>query len=117
MTIPNINQQDLSFNEGFSDLNTRPSNGSKIFSIKAYFGDGYVWSKLLNSIKKYSQLLYEAYWYGFPYHGDGSRSISKGEYKIETSKEVQLRKSLTWLQKTENVQIEMIEEYFKKKPL
>jgi hypothetical protein len=34
---------------------------TKLFSIKARFNNGYTWSKLLNSIKKYGQLIYEAY--------------------------------------------------------
>lgn len=109
MTISDGGQHEIPWVSEFDEMSYKPSNNSKIFSLKAYFGDGYIWSKLLNSIKKYSQLLYEAYWYGRPYNGDGSRSISRGEYIIETQQAKELKKSLTWLQKTENIQIQLLE--------
>lgn len=40
----------------------------------------------------------------------GSRSISRGEYTVEVKEPSKLKKSLTWLQKTENIILMIIEE-------
>jgi hypothetical protein len=85
-------------------------DNTKFFSIEARFNNGYTWSKLLNSIKKYGHLIYEAYWYEPPYNGEGGGKISIGEYKVMTSEPSNLKKSLTWLKKTENMILKIIEE-------
>ncbi|MFP3951889.1 MAG: hypothetical protein ACLFVP_07125 [Candidatus Bathyarchaeia archaeon] len=103
-------QQDLEWGRDDVSPPCVSSEDSSVFTIKARFGDGYTWSKLLNSIKKYGQLMYEAYWYGHPYSGDGSRSISRGEYRVETREPSKLKKSLTWLQKTEDMILKITEE-------
>jgi hypothetical protein len=90
-----------------------PPEDSKVFHIKAWFGDGYKWSKLLKSINKYGALLFEAYWYDVPHSGNGSRSIRRGEYKIVTDKPTRFKRSLTWLQKLEDMELEITEDDWK----
>ncbi|MHA2276378.1 MAG: hypothetical protein ACXAC2_11445 [Candidatus Kariarchaeaceae archaeon] len=104
------NLQSLEFDPISTKTRGIRAESTKIFSIKISFGDGYTWPKVLKSINKYGQLLYEAYWYGHPYSNDGSRSISRGEYKIETQEPSKLKKSITWLKKTENIHLEVFEE-------
>lgn len=108
--MSDFTQQDLEWERGEVNSMCPYTEDSIVLNIKACFGDGYTWSKLLNSIKKYGQLIFEAYWYGHPYSGDGSRSMSRGEYRVETSEPSKLKKSLTWLQKTEDMILRITEE-------
>jgi len=87
-----------------------PTENAKIFSIKAWFNDGYKWSKLLKTLNKYGDLLFEAYWYDVPHNGSSCRSIRRGEYRVVTSEPVNLKKSLTWLQKLDYMELDIKEE-------
>ncbi|MFQ6052758.1 MAG: hypothetical protein ACE5OO_00825 [Candidatus Bathyarchaeia archaeon] len=94
------------------DLLTRQhiSEGLKVLFIRAVFNNGYSWSSLLKSINKYGQLLYEAYWYELLQGRRNRRSIRRGEYRVETKMATRLKRSLTWLQKNEDIIIEVTEE-------
>lgn len=101
--------------EQFADFNEHkyifePAEGTIIFSVKATFNDGYQWSRLLKSITKYGQLLFEAYWYDISHYGGSSRAIRRGEYIVLSKNPTSLKKSLTWLKKMENISLEFEEE-------
>jgi hypothetical protein len=105
----------MEFPEPVIDINDKnwiyePPEDSKIFSIKASFNDGYKWSKLLKTLNKYGDLLFEAYWYDVPHNRSSNRSIRRGEYRIVTNEPTNLKKSLTWLQKLEYMTLDIREE-------
>ena len=101
--------------EQFADFNEYKYNletpeGTTFFSIKATFGDGYQWSRLLRSITKYGQMLFEAYWYDVSHNGGYNRAIRRGEYIVTSKNPTSLKKSLTWIRKMENITLEFHEE-------
>ncbi len=101
--------------EQFSDFNEYKYNleapeGTTFFSIKATFDDGYQWSRLLRSITKYGQLLFEAYWYDVSHNGGYNRAIRRGEYIVTSKNPTSLKKSMTWIRKMENISLEFQEE-------